>query len=132
MLDLKIDPKLYHHYLITVGLRSLRSKNPGERFLKHGPLHFTNDDVKNVQSALILGKDKLFKTSQQQAMRNFECSSIVSSVRGMKLASMVNDCTMHHFSSEFEIEEEWFETLVSATNYSDSNKKLLQQSRVIG
>jgi len=132
MFTLKTDPKLFHHYLINVAIHSLRTKNAGILYLKHGPLHFTNNEVKDVQSALILSSDKLFKTSQDEALRNYECTGLVSGIRSMKLAAVSNECTMHHFSSSFEIEEEWFVSLVDVANVSKHNKDLLLQSRVRG
>lgn len=132
MYALKTDPNLFHHYLINVSVRNLRSKNAGDFYLKHGPLHFTNNEVQAVQSALILSNDKLFKTPQDQALKNFGCKTLVSSIRSMQLAASSNDCTMHHFSSGFEIEEEWFETLVNVANISEHNKDLLKKSRVRG
>ena len=131
MLDLKVDKKLPHHYLITVAVHSaMARKLAGKLYLKHGPLHFTNNDVEKVRSALLLSYDRLFKTSQKQAMKNFECTEIVSMVRGMDLAKNVNLCSMHHFSSPVEIEEEFFKTLVDLANKSEHNKELLEKSRV--
>lgn len=130
MFDLKIDPKLFHHYFITVGMADMNSKNPGRMFLKHGPLYFCNDDVENVRSALILSNDRLFETDQKQALKNFDCYVIAGSIRAMQLASNANNCSMHHFSSEYKIDDEWFVTLVTVANTSQYNKELLQQSKM--
>jgi hypothetical protein len=131
IVDLKTDKKFPHHYLITVAIHPATvKKHAGEMFLKHGPLYFSNDDVERVRSALILSNDRLFKTSQKQALKNFNCSEIVSMVRGMDLARNVNLCSMHHFSSPVEIEGEWFANLVEMANKSEHNKELLQKSRV--
>ena len=128
MFNLKIDPKLPHHYIISVGVKSMTDKDPGKFFLKHGPLYFSNDDVKNVQNAAILSKDKLFKTKQKKALEIFECLDLTASISAMKLASAANQCTMHHFSSEHFIEDSWFETLVKVANTSEHNSELLKQS----
>ena len=131
LVDLKTDKKLPHHYLITVAIHPATSKtNAGKMFLKHGPLYFSNNDVDRVRSALLLSNDKLFKTSQKQALKNFNCSGIVSMVRGMDLARSVNLCSMHHFSSPCEIEDEWFANLVDMANRLEHNKELLHKSRV--
>lgn len=130
MFDLKIDRKLPHHYLITVEVHNMNSKTPGKMFLKHGPLYFSNTDVQNVLSALILSKDRLFETTQKQALENFQCSHIAGSVRGMQLAAHANNCSMHHFSSEFVIDDEWFVSLVHVANRSEHNRELLKKSLV--
>jgi hypothetical protein len=130
LFDLKIDPKLPYHYLITVQMHSMNSKTPGKMFLKHGPLNFTNDDVENVRSSLILSNDRLFKTDQKQALENFNCSPIAGAIRGIQLAANANQCTTHHFSSQYEINDEWFVNLVDLANTSEHNKELLEKSKV--
>lgn len=130
MFELKTDPELSHHYMITVGLTSIRSKDPGRLFLKHGPLSFTNEDVENIRSAAILSQDRLFETSQGQCLKNFKCAQLAGSIRYIQLAANANDCTVHHFSSAFEIEDEWFVNLVDVANISKHNKDLLKKSRV--
>ncbi len=130
MFELKTDSALPHHYIISVGLTSIRSKNPGKLFLKHGPLHFTNKDVENIRSAAILSQDRLFETTQGECLRNFECSRLAGGIRFMQLAANENDCTVHHFSSQYEIGDEWFVNLVDLANTSEHNKELLSKSRM--
>jgi len=130
LFELKTDPVLPYHYIITVALTSITSKDPGKLFLKHGPLSFTNEDVENIRSAAILSQDKLFRTSQGQCLKNFECSQLAGSIRYMQLAANANDCTIHHFSSAFEIQDEWFVNLVDIANISEHNKDLLKKSRM--
>jgi hypothetical protein len=130
MFELKADKKLPHHYLISVAADSAKSSTPGKLRLKHGPLYFTHEDIELVRSAAILSKDKLFKTSSKQALDNFECCGLAIAIRGMELAAAANDCTMHHFSSAFPVDEEWFVTLVDLANTLEHNKELLRKSRV--
>lgn len=130
MFELKIDPKLPHHYMISVGMRTAVDKDPGRLFLKHGPLYFTNEDVENVRSAAILSKDRLFKTKDKQALKNFNCLDLATAIRGIQLAAYANNCTLHHFSSAFVIGLDWFETLVDLANTSEHNRELLEKSRV--
>ena len=129
MFDLKIDPKL-PHYILSVGMRSIISPDAGKMFLKHGPIYFTNDDVEAVRGAAILAEDKLFKTSHEQALKNFDCLSLASSIRCIGLAAAANQCTVHHFSSEFKLADAWFVTLVDLANTSEHNKDLLKKSRM--
>lgn len=131
MIPLKVDPKLFHHYLIGVGMHSLKSgKHAGKLFLKYGPVHFTNDDVNSVLTAVMLSNDKLFETTEKQALKIHGCTDIVATIGAMKFSISVNDSTMHHFSSEFEIDEDWFITLVNVANSSKANRELLEKSRV--
>jgi hypothetical protein len=129
-LKLKVQPELYHHYLIGVAMKNLREKNPGQIFLKYGPIYFTNDDVKNLQNAILLSKDKLFPTSQADAVKVFDSEELLHSVAAMTLSAHANDCTIHHFSSKEKIDDEWFVTLVESANFSDYSKKLLRSSKI--
>ena len=130
MFDLKTDANLPHHYIINVAIQSLRSKDPGKMFLKHGPMYFTNDEVDRVRSAAILSQDRLFKTSSEQALKNFNCLGLARSIRAMQLSGQANDCTTHHFSSPVKLDDEWFVTLVDLANTSEQNKDLLKKSRM--
>lgn len=130
MFDLKIDPKIPHHYIITVGIHPIISKNAGKLFMKHGPLYFTNDDVDNVRGAAILAQDRLFETTDEEALKNFGCLSLASAIRCIRLAAAANQCTIHHFSSEYKLNDEWFVTLVDLANISEHNRELLKKSRM--
>ena len=134
MYDLRIDKKLPHHYLIMVDMYPMNHKHQGKIYLRGEPFHFTNEEVISLQGALILSKDKLFKTGLDQALSNFNSHTIVSSIRGMQLTAMSNDCTLHHFSTEHEFDEaeEWFKALVHLANKSAYNKDLLKQARIRG
>ena len=132
-LAIKTDPKLFHHYIIAVGIHPMTAKTrAGEMFLKYRPLHFTNDDVESMQHAFMLSKDKLFKTSSSEAIEAVGCTNLASSLSALKLGASANQCTLHHFSSEFEMSEEDFETLIKAANISESSKALLLNSIIRG
>lgn len=130
MFEIKTDPNSPHHYLISVGVHTVQSATPGKMFMKHGPLYFSNDDVVKMQGASIMSKDKLFKTSSKQALKNFGCTELAISISGMSLAAAANQCTIHHFSSPIKLDEKWFENLVDLANTSEYNQKLLKESRI--
>jgi hypothetical protein len=132
MHDLKIDKKLPHHYLIMVDMYPMNHSKQGIVYLRGPPFHFTNKDVINLQGALILSEDKLFKTSIDEALTNFNSRDIVSTIRGLQLTASANDCTLHHFSTEhkFNKAEDWFKSLVHLANKSSHSKDLLKNSRV--
>ena len=131
MIPLKVDKKRPHHYLIGVALHSINAgKKAGQRYLKYGPIHFTNDDVDKVLSAIMLSDDKLFKTTEKEALNIHGCADLVRNIASMRFSISTNQASLHHFSSEFEIEEEWFETLVDLANKYKSNLELLEKSRV--
>lgn len=135
MFDLKVDPDLPHHYIFSVGIKDMRCKDAGKMFLKHGPIYFSNQDVERVQTAVILKEDKLYrdfyKVTQKQILEIAECSEIVNSITMLKMAAMVNNCSMHHFSTEIEIDnpEKFFVDYVENANKIDSIKEKLYEAR---
>lgn len=130
MYELKTDPKFPYHYLISVGIRDMFSKDRGKLYLKHGPLQFTNNDVSNVQSSVMLSKDKLFKTTNREAMDNFNVAGLVGSIHGMLMAATANQCTVHHFSSETPIDDDYWEGFVNLANTNKSIKEKLFEATI--
>jgi len=128
---LKTDPKLPHHYIISVGMHPVTAgKEAGKLFLKHGPVYFHNNDVDRLRDATMMAEDKVFKTTQKEALKMYDVQNIVASISVMKLAAVVNQCTVHHFSSTYKMHDEDFETLVTAANVSPSTRRLLDDSDI--
>jgi len=130
--EIKTDPKLNYHYIIAVGVHPATSSNAGKMYLKYTPIHFTNSDVGSMQHAAMLTKDKLFKTTGSEALAATGMGELAATISSLKLAAAANQCTLHHFSSEWEIDDDWFTTLVELANTSDHNKQLLKQSAMRG
>jgi hypothetical protein len=134
MFELKADPKLPHHYIIGVAIRSMHSLKSGEMFLKYKPVYFTHEDIKKVQDAALLSVDKVFKTTSKEAAEIHECRELVVALSGLKMAASANEATLHHFSSESEIPyyEDWFEGYVKSANTSKSTKRQLIDAKIKG
>ena len=130
MYDLKIDPGRPYHYFISVGIKSMKSDNPGEIYLKHGPLKYTNDDVERCQSASMMSKDKLFPTTNKEAIEMFDVSEVVHSVWSMCIAAAANDCTVHHFSSDFPLPDDFWEGFVKRANNNEDEREKLFNARI--
>lgn len=119
-----------HHYIIGVATYPATSKNAGKRFLKYGPIYFTNHDVLKLRDVQLRLRDQVFKQSEREAMASEGVTDLVMSMTSMKLAANANCCTLHHFSSTDEISDDWFEVLVDAANSSDHSRDLLEASRI--
>lgn len=136
MFDLKADPSLPHHYIIGVAVHSARAiaERRGKMFLKYRPIYFHHSDICNVQDAAMMSVDKVFKTTSKEAAEMFNCRELVVAITGLKMAASANQATLHHFSSEFEIEdsEEWFEGFVKSANNSESIRRQLDGARIGG
>ena len=130
MYDLRIDPKLPYHYLISVGVRTMKSSTPGKIFLKHGPLKFTNDDVERLQDACLMIKDKLFPTTTKEANKMFNVTDVVHEIWSMRMAAAANDCTVHHFSSESPFPDDFWEGFVEQANTNKFEMEKLNDSKI--
>ena len=138
MFELKVDPERPHHYIIGVAVHPMTSKKAGKMFLKYGPVYFTNDDVENVADALTLLNDKIYtgiyKMTATQIYDSVDCTGIVMSLIGLKLASNANQATLHHFSVQHELSgaEEFFEGYVERANSYETERRGLDDSRIRG
>lgn len=129
--ELKTDSKLPHHYLIGIGMHPITAgKEAGKIFLKYGPLYFHNNDVDRLRDAVMMAEDKVFKTTQREASKMYNVGGLIASISAMKMSASTNQCTLHHFSSEFKMYDESFETLVTAANNSPSTRRLLDDSKI--
>jgi hypothetical protein len=131
--EIKTDPNIPHHYIIGVATYpATAGDNAGKLYLKYRPIHFTNKDVEDLQYASVLSKDKLFKTSDSQAISMVGKEQLASSLWAIKISADINQSTLHHFSCEFEVDEEWFENIVKSANVSQYFKDLLKKSLIRG
>ena len=128
--DLKIDKKLQHHYLLVIILNPLNSNNPGKLAIRCGPFYFNNDDVKRLRNTVILGSDKLFKTKMAEAASIYNVDELIHSIAGMQRICKTSEGTYHHFSSEYEIDKDFFHSLVDMANTKEYEKKILSESRI--
>jgi len=129
LFDIKADEKLPHHYIIAVGVYDqIKNEKCGQFYLKYKPIHFVHQDILNIRDAVMLSKDKVFKTSTKEAINLYECDGIISTIGSIKFACLANKLSLHHFSSSEEIDEEWFLFLVENAHQIESLKTLLKES----
>ena len=131
---LKADPKLPHHYMIGVTVYPMNAgpKRRGKMFLKYGPVYFHHKDIENVQNAALMSIDEVFKTTPKEASDMYNCRSLVVAINGLKLAASVNQTTLHHFSSEFEIPDDWWEGYIKNANTVESIREQLDEAKMPG
>jgi hypothetical protein len=127
---LKIDKSLPHHYLIGVAAKPMTCKNVGEIFLKYGPLYYNNDDVKRMSNVVARSTDKIYVQSQLEAAEAENCTELISSISAMKISCHANECTIHHFSSAEELDDDDFVLLVKLANTDKSSRKKLEEARI--
>lgn len=134
MFDLKAVPELPHHYIIGVAMYGMRhsAEIRGKMYLKFNPVYFHHSDICNVRNAILVSNDKLIKTTQKEASEMFNCRELIISLTGLKFAANSNDATLHHFSSEYKLDdpEEFFESYVKNANTSESIRRALDEARI--
>lgn len=125
--EIKADPNLPHHYFIAVGIHPMTSKSMGEMYLKYRPIYINHSDIEKFRNVMMLTQDKLFPTSYTDALKMYDLQELANTFSMFKLAAKTNVCTIHHFSSEYEIDKKWFETFVGLANTNkDTKKKLIE------
>lgn len=127
---LKADSKLPHHYFIAVAVRSMKSAEPGKMYLKYKPFYFNHEQIEKFRDVALLTQDRLFLTTQKEALKMHGLDGIAKTFAAFKLAASVNLCSIHHFSSEYEIEEKWFKSFVKNANHSKSIKEKLLGAKI--
>jgi hypothetical protein len=132
LFELKVDPLQPHHYIISIGIHPATAsmEQAGKFYLKYRPIHFTNDDILNVAKARTAIQDKVFKTKPDEAMKMFNCQELIHHLNMITQGSYANNCSLHHFSANFEIEDDYFETLAELANKFKHEKELLVKSRI--
>ena len=130
MYELKIVPKLFYHFFISVGVRDMHSDRRGEMYLKHGPLKFTNDDVKKMQDSAMMAADKLFETTSKEALAMNGMSELSSSIWSMQIATAANNCTIYHFSSEGDIEDTFWKDFIKRANKNEHERRMLLNAEI--
>ncbi len=131
---IKADPKVPHHYIIGVGMYNMRASaaRRGKMFLKYGPVYFHHKDIKNVQDAALMSVDKVFRTTSKEASDMYGCRHLVVALNGLKLAAAANDSSLHHFSSEYLIDENTWVGFVKSCNTVKSIREKLEDARMPG
>ena len=131
MYSLNADPNMPHHYIVSVCMKELSlSKNPGELFMKYRPIYLNHDDIVNIQNAVLLSNDKLFKTNKADAIKIHNCQEIVSTLSGLRISTMANKGSLHHFFTTHKLEapESFFDDFVKRANTHQQTRNKLMSS----
>lgn len=120
------------HYFIAVGVKTPFTAEPGKLFLKYVPIALSEEAVESIKKAELLSKDRVFETSIVDALKNFDCYSEAVTYSQMRAAARINNCTVHHFSTEFEIPdaEKYFDNMVDRANKYKYERNLLEESKI--
>jgi len=119
-----------YHYIVGVATFSaLAGEKAGKLYMKYF-LSYTKKEIQEFNLAKAMVKNEMWKTTYQEALEGTKCNSIMGNLYGLQLASQVNQTTLHHFTTNFEMKEEFFRNLVDLANISKTNRKLLDKARI--
>jgi hypothetical protein len=128
---LNLDPNRPIHYIIGVAVHSHpRSKKRGQLYMKYGPIVFTNNEVENLKLALETHKMEIPRTPLDEALKLFDVGSLVSSMSAFMMSCRANNCTIHHFSTNESINEDYFDHMLELANKNEGMLEYLQKSEV--
>lgn len=127
---IKADRSLPHHYIVGVEVTNAQSSNPGRFRLKYGPVYYQHKDIEKIENCILRIKDELFRQSREDALRAEGLYEIAEQLAMMQLSCHANGCTIHHFSSAFQLEDEDIVTFIEAANVSKDIRRKLDGSRV--
>lgn len=121
-----------NHYYIGVAVHPMTSDKPGRKFLKYGPLCFNDDDISNVElcNSIIDFKNIISGISVSEAMEITNCSSKMNEFSMFLASCRINQCSVHLFKFDGEIEDEWFQMVVEKSDEIKYFNELLQKSKV--
>ena len=128
--ELKVDPKLPYHYIVGLALNISKELFGSQTYQLKYLYRFTNEDVINLRKAVMMSSDKIFKTTQKEALEMFNCTEVVDCIAKMKVAVSVNMGTLHHFSSSYPLDDDYFEKMVELLPKSDDIKEKFRDSRI--
>lgn len=126
----KGDPSFPHHYLISVGIRGLKSESCGNLFLKHGPIYFHHDDLAKMGDAFYRVEDKVFRQTESEALKAEGVYDLILSILFMRMAASANDCTVHHFSFQNKVDDDYLLNIIDLANKTKDMREKLKEAMV--
>ena len=122
-----------HYYIIAVAVKPMTDGHDiGKMFLKYKPIHITDEDINNAEKATKLTKDKIFKTSFNEAAQMYQIDSKSHTLDMLQLSCRANNATLHCFILDDELDnaEEFFDNFVEVANINDDFRQKLLASKI--
>jgi len=120
---------LKYHCLAGIAVKSARSKDAGKFYLKYF-LKYDESEVEKAKRAIEMSENKIWKTSIKEALQAQGESQLINILHSFVLAVNANDATIHHFTSDSEIEEDCIANIVELSNTITYYKDLLNESKI--
>ena len=110
-----------NYYVFTVGVESIRSKNPGKLYLDTF-FGYSEEDRQKILDAESASKNELIPMTHKEALAMFGVSQFAHYFAGMDIRSVAQNTIKCMVNCEFEVTREDIEVLVE-TSTVESIKK---------
>lgn len=87
------------HYIVGIGIHSMTSSTPGERYLDF-ILEYTDEESEKVREAKAMIDNKLWKTSARVALESYEIIGLAEKFAALSLRSRYSQLMVCHFTSD--------------------------------
>ena len=119
----------YHYIIGVASYHALAGEKAGKLFMKYF-LSYSNEEMQEFTLAKTMVENEMWSTTYEEALKGTKCKGLLGNLYGLELASQINQVTLHHFTTNFKMEEKFFENLVNLANIDKNQKKLLDKSRI--
>jgi len=119
----------YHHIVGVATHPSLAGKKAGKLYMKYF-LSYSKEEIQEFSLAKTMVENEMWSTTYEEALKGTKCKGLLGNLYGLQVASQINQVTLHHFTTNFKIKEEFFKNLVDLANISKTQRELLNKSRI--
>jgi len=93
-------------------------------------LSYSKEEMQEFTLAKTMVENEMWSTTYEEALKGTKCNGLLGNLYGLQIASQINQTTLHHFTANFKIKEEFFKNLVDLANTSKIQRELLDKSRI--
>ena len=119
----------YHYIIGVASYQALAGEKAGKLFMKYF-LSYSKEEVQEFALAKTMVENEMWSTTYEEALKGTKCKGLLGNLYGLQLAAQINQATLHHFTSNFKIKEEFFKNLIDLANTSKIQRELLDKSRI--
>lgn len=124
-----MDLHKYHYIIGTAIHAATAGKMAGKLYMKYF-LSYTKDEIDEFELAKVMTENKIWKTTFEEAIKGTKCNEILANLYGMRLAAHVNQANLHHFTSESELDDSFFESFINDANNNKKQRELLEEAKI--
>jgi len=118
-------------YYTLFGVNLGMDKDMKPKFSRDFILRWTTNEKEGAKLASLVYKDKIFKTTEKEAILLAGIGDEAYSLKVIKIRMrFCPEISAHLFKTEFPLEDDWIDILLEAANVSDYGKKQLADTKI--